>query len=206
MYGKCGSIDEAYDVFEEIVEKDDVSWNTMTISYARHGFGKQTLRQFESMKESGIRPDDVTMLLRCCNLGCSPRASRIHRNIELGKKVVELIFILESWNVGMYVLLSNFYASSGRWRDVSKMRLKIRDTGVRKMPGYNWVEVQNQIHLFSVGDTMHPDNKRIYAFLEELEFLMKQKGYVSTTKLVLHDVDEEEKAHMLKYHSKIGPT
>lgn len=31
---------------------------------------------------------------------------------------------------------------------------------------------------------------------------MKQEGYVSATKLVLHDVDEEEKAHMLKYHSE----
>ncbi|WMV22124.1 hypothetical protein MTR67_015509 [Solanum verrucosum] len=70
------------------------------------------------------------------------------------------------------------------------------------MPGYSWVEVQNQIHLFSVGDTMHPDRKRIYAFLEELELLMKQEGYVSAMKLVLHDVDEEEKAHMLKYHSE----
>ncbi|KAG5616341.1 hypothetical protein H5410_016165 [Solanum commersonii] len=96
---------------------------------------------------------------------------------------------LEPWNARMYVLLSNLYASSGRWCDISKMRLKIRDTCVRKMP---------------VGDTMHPDSKRIYAFLEELELLTKKEGYVSATKLVLHDVDEEEKAHMLKYHSEIG--
>ncbi|WMV22125.1 hypothetical protein MTR67_015510 [Solanum verrucosum] len=30
---------EAYDVFEEIAEKDVVSWNTMIIGYARHEFG-----------------------------------------------------------------------------------------------------------------------------------------------------------------------
>ncbi|KAK6795739.1 hypothetical protein RDI58_009194 [Solanum bulbocastanum] len=344
MYCKCGSIDEAYDVFEEIAEKDAVSWNTMIIGYARHGFGKQALRQFESMKEAGIRPDDVTMVIVdtfyilkyyfestvklflhysiclqllnpellnaivckdcshvlwvasatelytssdigfCLNLctvvkvsvfvlflqvgvlsacghtglidkgiehfysmardygivtnprhytcmidllsragrlddaqnlmkdmPCEPDAatwgallgaSRIHGNTELGEKAAEMIFGLEPWNAGMYVLLSNLYAASGRWRDVSKMRLKMRDTGVRKMPGYSWVEMQNQMHLFSVGDTMHPDSKRIYAFLEELELLMKQEGYVSATKLVLHDVDEEEKEHMLKYHSE----
>ncbi|KAG5616342.1 hypothetical protein H5410_016166 [Solanum commersonii] len=44
------------------MEKDDVSWNTVIFSYARHGFGKQALRQFESMKKAGIRPDDVTMV------------------------------------------------------------------------------------------------------------------------------------------------
>ncbi|XP_059303403.1 pentatricopeptide repeat-containing protein At4g02750 [Lycium ferocissimum] len=263
MYCKCGSIDEGYDVFKEIAEKDAVSWNTMIIGYARHGFGKQALRLFESMKEAGIRPDDVTMVgvLSACghtglidkgmeyfysmardfgittnprhytcmidllgragrlddaqnlmkDMPCEPDAatwgallgaSRIHGNTELGEKAAEMIFRLEPWNAGMYVLLSNLYAASGRWRDVSKMRLKMRDTGVRKMPGYSWVEVQNQIHLFSVGDTMHPDSKRIYAFLEELELLMKKEGYVSATKLVLHDVDEEEKAHMLKYHSE----
>ncbi|XP_070027512.1 pentatricopeptide repeat-containing protein At4g02750 [Nicotiana sylvestris] len=263
MYCKCGSIDEPYDVFEEIEEKDAVSWNTMIVGYARHGFGKQALQLFKSMKEAGFKPDDVTMVgvLSACghtglidkgmeyfysmgrdygitanpkhytcmidllgragrlndaqnlmkDMPCEPDAatwgallgaSRIHGNTELGEKAAEMIFSLEPLNAGMYVLLSNLYAASGRWRDVSKMRLKMRDIGVRKMPGYSWVELQNQIHLFSVGDTMHPDNKKIYAFLEELELLMKQEGYVSATKLVLHDVDEEEKAHMLKYHSE----
>jgi hypothetical protein len=31
---------------------------------------------------------------------------------------------------------------------------------------------------------------------------MREEGYVSSTKLVLHDVEEEEKEHMLKYHSE----
>ncbi|KAK6794152.1 hypothetical protein RDI58_007605 [Solanum bulbocastanum] len=150
------------------------------------------------MKDMPCEPDAPTW-------GALLGASRIHGNTELGEKAADMIFRLEPWNAGMYVLLSNLCAASGRWRDVSKMRLKMRDTGVRKMPGYSWVEVQNQIHLFSVGDTMHPDTKRIYAFLEELELLMKQEGYVSATKLILHDVDEEEKAHILKYHSEIGP-
>uniref|UniRef100_M1BUF5 Tetratricopeptide-like helical n=1 Tax=Solanum tuberosum TaxID=4113 RepID=M1BUF5_SOLTU len=150
------------------------------------------------MNDMPCEPDAATW-------GALLRASRIHENTELGEKAAEMIFRLEPWNAGMYVLRSNLYAASGRWRDVSKMRLKMRDTCVRKMSGYSRVEVQNQIHLFSVGDIMHLDSKRIYAFLEELELLMKREGYVSATKLIMHDVDEEEKAHMLKYHSEIGP-
>ncbi|KAG6675827.1 hypothetical protein I3842_15G124400 [Carya illinoinensis] len=263
MYCKCGDIDEAYDVFEDIAEKDVVSWNTMIAGYARHGFGKEALRVFESMKTVGINPDDVTMVgvLSACShtglvdkgtqyfysmdrdygitanskhytcmidlLGRAGRldeaqnlmrnmpfepdaatwgavlgASRIHGNTELGEKAAQMIFEMEPDNAGMYVLLSNLYAASGRWGDVSKMRLKMRDSGVKKVPGYSWLEVQNMIHTFSVGDPFHPDKEKIYAFLEELDLKMKLDGYVSSTKLVLHDVEEEEKEHMLKYHSE----
>ncbi|KAK9278526.1 hypothetical protein L1049_028094 [Liquidambar formosana] len=263
MYCRCGSIDEAHNVFEEIVEKDVISWNTMIAGYARHGFGKEALIIFESMKTVGIKPDDITMvgvLSACSHTGLVDRgteyfysmtrdygikanakhytcmidllgragrlddaqnlmgnmpfepdaatwgallgASRIHGNTELGEKAAKIIFEMEPDNAGMYVLLSNLYAASGRWGDVGKMRLKMRDKGVRKVPGYSWVEVQNKIHTFSVGDSFHPDKDRIYAYLEELEFQMKRDGYISSTKLVLHDVEEEEKEHMLKYHSE----
>ncbi|XP_059644099.1 pentatricopeptide repeat-containing protein At4g02750 [Cornus florida] len=263
MYCKCGSIDEAYNVFEGLAEKDVVSWNTIIYGYARHGFGKEALKVFESMKSAGIKPDDVTMvgvLSACSHTGLVDRgkeyfysmnrdygitanskhytcmidllgraghlddahnlmktmpfepdaaawgallgASRIHGNTELGEKAAEMIFELEPDNAGMYVLLSNLYASSGRWGDVGKMRVKMRDIGVRKVPGYSWVEVQNKIHTFTVGDSTHPESGRIYAFLEDLDLRMKQEGYVSSTKLVLHDVEEEEKEHMLKHHSE----
>ncbi|KAF9592961.1 hypothetical protein IFM89_019265 [Coptis chinensis] len=62
MYGKCGSVEEAYDVFESMQEKDLVTWNTMITCYAKHGFGKEALKVFDSMKMKDIKPDDVTMV------------------------------------------------------------------------------------------------------------------------------------------------
>lgn len=263
MYGKCGSIDEACSAFEDISEKDVVSWNTMIAGYARHGFGKEALAIFESMKRVGVKPDETTMVgvLSACshaglvdwgkdyfysmnqNYGITPNsrhytcmvdllgragrldeaqnlmrnmpfepdaatwgallgASRIHGNMDLAEKAAKIMFEMEPENAGMYVLLSNLYAASERWADVGKMRLKMRDSGVKKVPGCSWLEVQNKIHTFSVGDSRHPERDRIYSYLEELSLKMKREGYVSSTKLVLHDVDEEEKEHMLKYHSE----
>lgn len=147
------------------------------------------------MKDMPFKPDAATW-------GALLGASRIHGNTKLGEKAAEIIFQMEPDNAGMYVLLSNLYAASDRWADVGKMRLKMRDTRVRKVPGYSWVEVQNKMHIFSVGDSTHPETNRIYAFLEELDLRLKQEGYVSSTKLVLHDVEEEEKERMLKYHSE----
>ncbi|CAI9299853.1 unnamed protein product [Lactuca saligna] len=263
MYCKCGNIEEAHATFEEISDKDIVSWNTMIGGYARHGFGKEALEVFESMKRKGVKPDEVTMVgvLSACShsglldmgtqyfrtmeteysitpnpkhytcmidlLGRAGRldaarnlinnmplepdaatwgallgASRIHNNTELGETAAKKVFQMEPDNAGMYVLLSNLYAASGRWGDVGTMRLKMRDTGVKKVPGYSWVEVQNKIHTFSVGDLTHSDTPEIYAFLDDLDSKLKKEGYVSLPKLVLHDVEEEEKEHMLKYHSE----
>ncbi|KAK8948503.1 Pentatricopeptide repeat-containing protein [Platanthera zijinensis] len=129
-------------------------------------------------------------------------ASRIHRHTDLGKKAAEKIFEMEPGNAGMYVLLSNLHASSGGWAEVSKLRAMMRDRGVRKVPGFSWIEMENRVHTFSAGDTSHPEKEGIYAFLEELETKMKKAGYVSATNLVLHDVEEEEKEQMLKFHSE----
>ncbi|KAK9106125.1 hypothetical protein Scep_022969 [Stephania cephalantha] len=263
MYCKCGSIEEAYDAFEGISEKDLVSWNTMLMGYAKHGFGREALKVFDLMRMKNIKPDDVTMvgvLSACSHAGFVDRgteyfqsmereygvianhqhytcmidllgragrleeaealmrsmpfepdaatwgallgASRIHGNTKLGEEAAERIFEMEPDNSGMYVLLSNLYAASGRWGDVKRMRGTMWDKGVKKFPGYSWIEVKNKVHTFSVGDSAHPDKERIYAFLEELDQRMKKEGYVSATKMVLHDVEEEEKEHMLKYHSE----
>ncbi|CAI0452199.1 unnamed protein product [Linum tenue] len=129
-------------------------------------------------------------------------ASRVHGDIELGETVAKTVFKMEPDNSGMYVLLSNLYATLGRWPEVRMMRQKMKSEGVKKLPGYSWLEVHNKIHNFRVGETCHPEKDRIYGFLAEMEEKMKQEGFVSLTKLVLHDVEEEDKEHMLKYHSE----
>uniref|UniRef100_A0A2P2LFV8 Pentatricopeptide repeat-containing protein At4g02750 n=1 Tax=Rhizophora mucronata TaxID=61149 RepID=A0A2P2LFV8_RHIMU len=263
MYCKCGSINEAHNIYQEIADKDVVSCNTMIYGYARHGFGKEALTFFESMKIAGIKPDAATMVgvLSACGhtglvdkgtefffsmnrvygitatsvhytcmvdlLGRAGRleeaenlirsmpfepdaatwgallsASRMHGNAELGEKAAEMVCEMEPDNSGMYIILSNLYAAAGRWPDVNKVRLKMRDKGVKKVPGYSWLEAQNKIHTFTVGDCFHPEKEKIYAFLEDMDLKMKNNGYISSTKVVLHDVEEEEKEHMLKYHSE----
>lgn len=147
------------------------------------------------MKDMPFEPDSTMW-------GALLGASRIHRNPELGRSAAEKIFELEPENAGMYVLLSNIYASSGKWRDARKMRVMMEERGVKKVPGFSWIEVQNKVHTFSAGDCVHPEKEKIYAFLEDLDMRMKKAGYVSATDMVLHDVEEEEKEHMLKYHSE----
>jgi pentatricopeptide repeat protein len=72
MYAKCGSIDEACNVFEEMPERDMISWTTLISGYAQHGCGKEALQIFEQMQDKGIKPNDITfvaVLSACSHVG-----------------------------------------------------------------------------------------------------------------------------------------
>eukprot|EP01018_Ginkgo_biloba_P012920 Gb_21941 [translate_table: standard] len=72
MYAKCGSIEKARDVFDKMCQRDVVSWNAMIAGYAMHGCGKDALKLFEQMQNSGVKPDQITLgcvLSACCHSG-----------------------------------------------------------------------------------------------------------------------------------------
>jgi pentatricopeptide repeat protein len=62
MYFKCGNMEEAHNAFEEMMERDVVSWNTMIAGYARHDFGKEALEVFDTMRKTSTKADDITLV------------------------------------------------------------------------------------------------------------------------------------------------
>ncbi|XP_020597894.1 pentatricopeptide repeat-containing protein At5g66520-like [Phalaenopsis equestris] len=68
MYGKCGSLTKAREVFEEILEKDVLAWTAMISVLAVHGRGEEALVLFEKMVSLGLKPNYVTFgsLLSAC--------------------------------------------------------------------------------------------------------------------------------------------
>ncbi|KAL4563025.1 hypothetical protein LXL04_027056 [Taraxacum kok-saghyz] len=72
MYAKCGDISASLKSFNQIIEKDLVSWNTMLIGYGLHGQGDKALEVYQEMIASGLKPDTVTftsLLMTCSHLG-----------------------------------------------------------------------------------------------------------------------------------------
>ncbi|XP_061978888.1 pentatricopeptide repeat-containing protein At2g22410, mitochondrial-like [Populus nigra] len=71
MYAKCGVIHEAAKVFNDMPERNLVSWNSMITAYASHGHAKQALSVFERMINGGFKPDDITLVgvLSACSHG-----------------------------------------------------------------------------------------------------------------------------------------
>jgi pentatricopeptide repeat protein len=130
-------------------------------------------------------------------LGALLGACRIHNNIEIGEHVADLVLQLEPQYAGYYVLLSNIYAAAGRWNDVVKVRKMMKYRGIKKIPGYSLIEVNNRVHTFIVEDRSHPQSEKIYATLETLSGEMEEAGYVPNTNFVLHNVDEQVKESTL---------
>jgi pentatricopeptide repeat protein len=263
MYAKCGRIDEACKVFDEMPRKDVVSWSAMVLGFAMHGHAKEALQLFEQMQHLGMEPNHVTfigILSACCHAdlvdkglkyfdymsrvyhitpeidhyccmvdllgraGCLDEAEdfinrmpikpniaiwgsllascRKHFNIELGERVAEHVINLDPTHAAHYVLLSNIYAEAGRWDDIEKVRKMMKDRNIKKMPGCSWIELKSKTYTFLTGDKSHPQTPKIYSELEKLSGQMKEAGYVSNTDFVLHDVEGEQKEHILCHHSE----
>nr|KYP65553.1 Pentatricopeptide repeat-containing protein At5g66520 family [Cajanus cajan] len=68
MYGKCGDVQKAYEIFKEMPEKDASAWTVMISVFALHGFGQKAFNCFLEMERAGVRPNHVTFvgLLSAC--------------------------------------------------------------------------------------------------------------------------------------------
>ncbi|XP_010279658.2 PREDICTED: pentatricopeptide repeat-containing protein At1g08070, chloroplastic-like [Nelumbo nucifera] len=156
------------------------------------GRGGLLLEAEEVIRTMPITPDVVVW--RSLLGGCI-----LHKDVKLGERV---LLEMESCSSGDYVLLSNLYASVGRWKDVEKVRKIMKDRGIEKVPGCSSIEVDNMIHEFISGDKSHPRYTAICEKLEELGRKMYEDGYSAETSVVLYDIEEEEKEQALEHHSE----
>ncbi|XP_061350571.1 pentatricopeptide repeat-containing protein At5g66520-like [Gastrolobium bilobum] len=68
MYGKCGHVQQAFEIFKEMPEKDASAWTVMISVFALHGFGWNAFDCFLEMQRVGVKPNHVTFvgLLSAC--------------------------------------------------------------------------------------------------------------------------------------------
>lgn len=72
MYAKCGSLNEARLVFDEMRFRDVVSWTSMISAYGTSGKGSDAVVLFSKMQNSGLIPDSiafVSVLSACSHSG-----------------------------------------------------------------------------------------------------------------------------------------
>ncbi|GMH17031.1 hypothetical protein Nepgr_018872 [Nepenthes gracilis] len=229
--GQHGQGGQALELFEQMLEADilpdRITYLTVLTACSHAGLVKHGRHYFDSMHTYGITPGEdhyarMTDLL--CRAGMFSEAKelidkmpfvpgapvleallagcRIHGNLDLGIQAAEELFKLVPQHDGTYILLSNMYATAGRWEDVARVRKLMRDKGVKKEPGCSWIEVENKVHVFLVDDAVHPEVLAVYNYLEQLGLRMRELGYVPDTKYVLHDMESEQKEYSLSTHSE----
>eukprot|EP01018_Ginkgo_biloba_P019771 Gb_28393 [translate_table: standard] len=69
MYAKCGSIEVARQVFDNMYERNVVTWSALILGYGMHGQGEDALAVFTQMQETGMAPNEITFV--CVLTACS---------------------------------------------------------------------------------------------------------------------------------------
>ncbi|GMN38438.1 hypothetical protein TIFTF001_007659 [Ficus carica] len=105
-------------------------------------------------------------------------ACRNYRDYELGVYAGEKLMELGSQESSAYVLLSSIYTALGRKEDVERVRRMMKLRGVSKEPGCSWIELKSGVHVFVVGDELHPRIGDIRLEMRRLGKHMKDEGYL----------------------------
>lgn len=68
MYAKCGSIETARKLFDNMSNRNVISWSAMIAGYSQNGHANDALALFNQMQWAGMKPDAITMVsvLQAC--------------------------------------------------------------------------------------------------------------------------------------------
>ncbi|KAL5993190.1 hypothetical protein ACLOJK_014113 [Asimina triloba] len=71
MYGRSGDLASARRVFDQMPERNAVSWSAIIGAYGQHGLSGEAVRLFDEMMVAGESPDEVafTAVLSACSHG-----------------------------------------------------------------------------------------------------------------------------------------
>ncbi|KAF5736877.1 pentatricopeptide repeat-containing protein [Tripterygium wilfordii] len=80
MYAKCGSLERAREVFNNMPRRNVISWTSMINAFSMHGDAHNALGLFHEMKNENVEPNGVTfvgLLYACSHAGL----------VEVGRKI-----------------------------------------------------------------------------------------------------------------------
>ncbi len=124
MYSKCGSIEDACKVFNNMPSRDVVTWNAMILGHVKCGQGQKALELFHQMQQKGVQPTPVTLigvLNACANMFALQEGRCTHEQI-----------IESGWELDVFVgsSLVDMYAKCGSMEDAERVFNKMLSRNV----------------------------------------------------------------------------
>lgn len=72
MYSSCGNIEAAFQVFNEMGNRNIITWTSMITGLSKYGYADRAIALFSEMLRAGIRPNEITyvaVLSACSHAG-----------------------------------------------------------------------------------------------------------------------------------------
>ena len=171
MYSRCGCIQLARQVFEQMPNRSLVSWNSMIVGFALNGHAEEALEFFHLMCKEGFRPDGVSFtgaLTACSHSGLVDEGLRCFDIMTRTHKI--------SPRIEHYGCLVDLYSRAGRlgdaWNVLANMPMQPNEVVLGSLLAacrtHGDVESAERLmkHLFEVdpgGDSNYVLLSNIYA-------------------------------------------
>lgn len=194
----AGLIEEGEDYFSEMkrvyhIEPEIEHYGCMVDLYGRSG---KLQKAYDFICQMPIPPTAIVWrtLLGACSS---------HGNIELAEQVKQRLNELDPNNSGDLVLLSNAYATAGKWKDVASIRKSMIVQRIKKTTAWSLVEVGKTMYKFTAGEKKKGIDIEAHEKLKEIILRLKDEaGYTPEVASALYDVEEEEKEDQVSKHSE----
>ncbi|CAN5953551.1 unnamed protein product [Sphagnum jensenii] len=84
MYAKCGSIEDAWRVFNKMPSRNVVTCNAMVLGHVKCGQGQKALELFQQLQQEGVQPDSLSfvgVLKACVSMVAIEEGRCVHQQI-----------------------------------------------------------------------------------------------------------------------------
>ncbi|KAI5074378.1 hypothetical protein GOP47_0010339 [Adiantum capillus-veneris] len=234
MYNKCGSLEDACFVFKRLPNRDVVTWTAMVAAHVQHSEYGHAFGCFEEMQRTGVKPNDVTFLCilsACSRLGLVSKgcfylklmkaeygiepalehyntlvdllghagvwsaaedfletisisanldgwttllgACKSHNYVELGRRCFNTLLRIDPRHAVGHAIMKNLYVSAGMHQEAEEINSSRKCTNLWKKPAKAYIEVDEKVHSFMVGDASHPESDRISQKLKSISKQMR---------------------------------
>ncbi|KAE9612326.1 putative tetratricopeptide-like helical domain-containing protein [Lupinus albus] len=105
-------------------------------------------------------------------------ACKIHGDIDMAKIASKELLTVEHDHGARNVMMSNMLAGIDQHDEAASVREAIDNVGIRKPPGWSYVETNGALHKFLAGDNSHPEAKATEMMLLDVSRRLKSIGHV----------------------------
>lgn len=156
----AGLVDKGLEYFKSMTQEHHLSpwvehYNSLVDLLGRAGY----FTEIEALLSQMQIAKDLRMWV--CLLG----ACQKHGNISLAEHAFRCAVELQPIDSSAYVLMSNVYSDAGMLECANKVHQLRQEAGAWKEVGRSWVQHDQRLHTFAVGERDHPHRDQIHSLL-----------------------------------------
>lgn len=159
--GHAGLVDEGVKIFSLMRSKYGIKpwiehYSCLIDILGRAG---RLLEAYEILQQKPETRDNAELLRTLFSACC------LHRDHSLGDRIARLLVEKYPDDASTHIVLLNLYAFGESWDAASRVRSKMKEVGLRKKPGWSWIEINEQVCRFFAEDMSHPQTENVYECL-----------------------------------------